>query len=225
MALLPKTLRSLAPERLRDDLRLRAGAVGLGLIPPRRMHSREDAEVLLGAARGARRVVEIGVYEGSSALALLEALAPGAELHLIDPFGRRPDALPSGWGATEWATRRLLQRRARRLGAGAPRLVWHPALSVNVAAGWSGEVDLVFIDGDHSEAGCETDWSCWSPFVAAGGHVVFHDARAGLPGGRGLPGPSAVLERRVRTQGAGEWEIDAEADRTVAVRRLARGRS
>ncbi len=61
-------------------MRLRAVAVGLGLIPPRTMHSPEDAGVLLAAARGARRVVEIGVYEGSSALALLEVLGPGAEL-------------------------------------------------------------------------------------------------------------------------------------------------
>lgn len=221
MAPLPKTLRSRVPDRLRDDVRLRAAAVGFGLIPPRTMHSREDAGVLLEAARGARRVVEIGVYEGASALALLEVLHPGSELHLIDPFGRRPDALPSGWGASEWATRRLVQRRAGRLGAAAPRVLWHPALSADVAGIWSGEVDLLFIDGDHSEAGCETDWECWSPFVPVGGTVVFHDARAGRPGGRGLPGPTAVLERRVRSGGAGRWEIAAEADRTVAVRRVA----
>jgi hypothetical protein len=64
------------------------------------MHSEADARVLLNAARGARRVVEIGVYEGASALALCEALEPGAELDLIDPFGRAPDALPGGWGAS-----------------------------------------------------------------------------------------------------------------------------
>jgi predicted O-methyltransferase YrrM len=221
MALLPKSLRSLAPESLRDDVRLRAAAVGLGLIPPRTMHSREDAAVLLGAARGARRVVEIGVYEGASALVLLDALEPGAELHLVDPFGRRPDALPSGWGATEWATRRLVERHARRLGAGAPGVVWHPQLSADVAARWSGEVDLVFIDGDHSEQGCDRDWSGWAPFVRVGGHVVLHDARAGRPDGRGLPGPTAVVDRRLRAQGASEWEIEAESDRTVAARRVA----
>jgi hypothetical protein len=217
LALLPKTLRSLAPRLLRDDVRLRAGAVGLGLIPPRTMHSEEDARVLLDAARGARRAVEIGVYEGASALALLAALGPAAELHLIDPFGRRPDALPSGWGATGWATRRLVGRRAARLGGKAPTVIWHRALSAQVAAAWSGAVDLVFIDGDHSEAGCELDWRCWSPFVAPGGHVVIHDARAGRPGGRGLPGPTSVVERLVR--GAAVWEIVAERDRTVAARR------
>ena len=102
-------------------MRLRALAVGLGLIPPRTMHSDDDVRVLLGAARGARRVVEIGVYEGASALALQGALGAGAELHLIDPFGRHPDALPGGWGASERATRRLISRAARRLGDARPR--------------------------------------------------------------------------------------------------------
>src|SRR6202035_3558544 len=67
---LPQSLRRLTPERLRDDVRLRALALGLGLIPPRTMHSAADARVLAGAAQGARRVVEIGVYEGASALVL-----------------------------------------------------------------------------------------------------------------------------------------------------------
>lgn len=221
MALVPQPLRSLAPARLRDDVRLRALTVGLGLVPPRTMHSSEDARVLLEAARGARRVVEIGVYEGSSALVLQGALGAGAELHLIDPFGRRPDALPSGWGATERATRRVLARAGRRLGGSAPGLVWHVAPSQEVALAWSGAVDLVFVDGDHSEPGCELDWVSWSPFVAVGGHVVFHDARADRPGGRGLPGPTAVVGRYLRGGASPGWEIAAEADRTVAARRIA----
>jgi hypothetical protein len=219
MVPLPQSLRRLTPNRLRDDTRLRAAALGLGLIPPRTMHSEEDARVLLNAARGARRVVEIGVYEGASALALCEALEPGAELDLIDPFGRAPDALPGGWGASEWATRRAVGAAARRRGAEAPRIRWHIARSHEVAARWSGEVDLVFIDGDHSEAGCELDRSSWHPFVGPGGRMVFHDARAGEPGGRGLPGPTAVVTRHFRGEGTPGWEILAEGDRTVAVGR------
>lgn len=219
MPALPQSLRRLTPERLRDDVRLRALALGLGLIPPRTMHSAADARVLAGAAQGARRVVEIGVYEGASALALCAALGPRAELHLIDPFGGHADALPRGWGASEWATRRAVVGGARRLGGRAPRIKWHVALSHEVAARWSEELDLVFIDGDHTEAGCERDWRSWRGFVAPGGHVVFHDARAGIPGGRGLPGPTAVVTRHFRGAGTAGWEIVAEADRTVAVRR------
>jgi hypothetical protein len=96
---------------------------------------------------------------------------------------------------------------------------WHVALSGDVAARWSGEVDLVFVDGDHSQAGCELDWVSWSPFVAVGGRVVFHDARASQPGGRGLPGPSAVVDRHFRDGGTPDWGIVAEADRTVVLER------
>ena len=220
MAILPQVLRSVAPTSLRDDTRLRALAIGLGLIPPRTMHSDADASVLLNAAGGARRVVEIGVYEGASALALARTLGPDAELHLIDPFGHHPDALPGGWGASERATRLLLARAGRSLGPRAPQIVWHVALSHAVAAQWSAPVDLVFIDGDHSEAGCERDWLDWSPLVARGGHVVLHDARADQADGRGLPGPTAVVGRYLRGDRSPAWRIVAEADRTVAVRRV-----
>jgi Methyltransferase domain len=221
MPQLPATLRSLTPDRLRDEVHLRALAVGLGVIPPRTMHSDDDARVLLDAVGDARRVVEIGVYEGSSAVALCGSLPAGAELHLVDPFGRHPDALPSGWGATEWATRRAVGRAARRRGAQAPRVEWHVQLSHELAAHWSGPAEAVFIDGDHSEAGCELDWNCWHEHVPVGGRVIFHDARAGQPGGRGLPGPTAVVDRLFRGTGTEGWEILDEADRTVAVRRAA----
>jgi predicted O-methyltransferase YrrM len=211
-------------------VRLRALALGLGLIPPRTMHSLEDVGILRQAASGARRVVEIGVFEGGSALAMCDVLAAAAELHLIDPFGRQPDALPRGWGASEWATRRVLERAVRRrnLRAGrsgqtsgrAPQIVWHVAFSQEVALRWSEEVDLVFIDGDHSVEGCERDWCSWRDFVAPGGHVVFHDAREGLPQGRGLPGPTEVVTRLFRDGSEPGWAIAAEADRTVALRRL-----
>ena len=46
MAALPKSIRSLAPDRVRDDVRLRSLLVGAGLIPPRTMHSDQDAGVL-----------------------------------------------------------------------------------------------------------------------------------------------------------------------------------
>jgi len=219
---LPVSVRRLTPDRLRDDNRLRALALGLGLIPPRAMHSDADLALLLDAASGARAVVEIGVYEGGSAIALCSALDADAELHLIDPYGRRADALPRGWGASEWATRRVVARALRRRGGRAPQVRWHVALSHEVARRWAGEVDLVFIDGDHSEAGCERDWGGWHGRVAEGGRVVFHDARAGQPGGRGLPGPTAVVDRHLRAGGSPGWRIAAEADRTVVACRAKR---
>jgi predicted O-methyltransferase YrrM len=213
---LPKALRRLAPDRLRDDVRLRALLVGSGLIPPRTMHSEDDAAVLRAIAQGRERVVEIGVYEGSSAVVLCEVLEPGAELHLIDPFGHHGWALPAGWGATEGASRRVVARAARH--ARGPRVTWHVDYSAAVATRWQGEADLVFIDGDHSEAGVRADWDGWHGFVAPGGAVLFHDARLTQEGGRGLPGPTAVVDALFRGPSAvAGWRIAREADRMVAV--------
>jgi predicted O-methyltransferase YrrM len=214
---LPKAIRRLTPDRVRDDPRVRALAVGTGVIPPRTMHSDGEAALLAELARGRRRVVEIGVFEGSSALVLCEALEPGAELHLVDPFGHQPSALREGAAATEWATRRVVERAARR--ANGPRLHWHVDFSASVAQRWTLPVDLVFVDGDHSEIGVTKDWELWHPFVVEDGVVLFHDARESQPGGRGLPGPTAVVDRLFRgARALPDWEIAHELDRAVAVR-------
>jgi predicted O-methyltransferase YrrM len=219
MALLPPALRRLTPDRLRDNPRLRAIAVGSGLIPPRTMHSQAEADLLRRLARDAGRVVEIGVYEGSSAVVLARAMGPAQELHLIDPFGHHATALPAGWAATERASRRVVARAARR---GGPRVVWHIAFSQDVAPSWQEPIDLLFVDGNHAAAGVQRDWDDWHGFVAPGGHVLFHDARLSQPGGRGLAGPTAVVDALVRGPGGSPdgWEIAAEVDRTVALRRL-----
>src|SRR3954469_2993468 len=214
MAVLPQALRRAVPERVRDDVRLRALAVGAGLIPPRTLHSDAERALLQELARDAARVVEIGVYEGASAAALCAAMRPDAELHLIDPFGHHPTALPAGWGAIEQASRRVVARAAHRHDG--PRVIWHVERSEDTGRRWSTPVDVVFIDGDHAEAATRSDWELFSPHVTAGGHVLFHDAI----GPQALPGPSAVVAEISELPG---WEVAAEVDRTLALTRAARG--
>ena len=215
---LPGAIRALAPERVRDQPGLRAVALALGLIPPRPMHSPAEAVALARLASGARLVVELGVYEGSSARVLCAALGPEAELHLADPFVDASGwALLPGWSATPAATRLAVRRAARR---GGPRLHWHVARSQDVGRAWrGGEVDLVFIDGDHSPEGCREDWDVWHPHVRQGGAVAFHDARAGgvQPGS---PRPTQVVDELFRgAEPVPRWTLAEEVDTLVVVTR------
>lgn len=218
---LSQAIRSRAPAWMRDHPGLRAIALATGLAPPRPMHTAAEGELLARTAGGARCVVEIGVYEGSSAFVLCDALGPEAELHLIDPFVDESGwAMRPGWHGTPAATRLAVRRRAR----GGPAIRWHIARSQDVGRDWlSGPVDLVFIDGDHSPTGCREDWEVWHSHVRVGGAVAFHDARLGLPGGSGSPGPTSVVAEVFRESGPPPgWRIAGEVDTLVLVRRAER---
>lgn len=207
---LPKVVRRSVPDSVRHSPRMRALALRAGLIPPRTMHSRAESALLRELAEGRRRAVEIGVYEGASALVLLDALPTDAELHVIEPFGKGMD----WWEpADERAVKALLRRASRRRGG--PKVCWHVATSEAAASGWDLGLDLVFIDGDHSEAACRLDWELWHRFVEPGGVVAFHDARGGDPG------PTGVVERLFGEAGEGPpgWRVCDERDTIVAVRR------
>jgi hypothetical protein len=221
---LPKAIRRFTPDRIRHDVRLRALGVGSGLIPPRLMHTREEAGLLAELAAGRRTAVEIGVYEGSSALVLARALPVDAVLHLIDPFVDSR-GLAAGWRGTAWATRRVVERAV--LERGGPTLRWHVERSQDAGRRWAEPVDLVFVDGDHALETCRLDWEQFSRWVRPGGVVVFHDARQGRPGGEGLPGeggvegPTALVDELFRGPGAvGGWRLRAELHTTVAVQRV-----
>ena len=124
----------------------------------------------------------------------------------------------TGWHGTPIATRLAVRRRVR---AGGPSVCWHIARSQDVGRDWRGPaVDLVFVDGDHSPQGCREDWEVWRPRVRPGGAVAFHDARLGLPGGDGSPGPTSVVAELFRDgrQPQG-WSLAGEVDTLVVVRR------
>ncbi len=181
------------------------------------MHTAGEAQLLARLAQGRRTAVEIGTYEGSSAVVLARAIRADATLHLVDAY--EGNALKFGWRGTARATQRLMERETRN---GGPTVRWHVMRSEEAARRWSdGPIDLLFIDGDHTEAGCRADWEAWSPHVGDGGVVAFHDARAGHEGGGQFwPGPTAVVDSLFRGERrlAG-WRILDEVDSVVAVER------
>jgi hypothetical protein len=220
---LPKAIRRLTPDRIRHDVRMRALGVGTGLIPPRLMHTQPEADLIAGLAAGRRVAVEIGVYEGSSAVVLVRSLPADAVLHLIDPFVD-DRGLATGWRGTAWATRRVVDRAVRERGG--PTVRWHVERSQDAGRRWAEPVDLVFIDGDHALESCRLDWELFGPWVKPGGVVVFHDARMGKPGGEGLPGeggvpgPTAIVDELFRGPDAVHgWRLLSELHTTVVVER------
>ena len=170
------------------------------------MHSADDARVLLDAARGARRVVEIGVYEGASALTLQRALGPQRRAppdRSVRPPSRRAAGRVGGErarNAPAGAASRASSGRARSGGALARRAVARRRR----AAGRS-RPDLVFIDGDHSEAGCETRLAGLERARGPGRARRLPRRARRSAGGRGLPGPTAVVARHLRGRAARGW--------------------
>ena len=215
---LPKALRRLAPDRVRDDVRLRSVFVGAGLIPPRTMHSDDDAAILRATAAGRRRVVELGVYEGSSAVVLCEVLDPERRAAPRRPL--RPSRLGVAGGLGGDRGREPARRRPRRAPPRRARSVtWHVDYSAAVAERWErrGRPRLHRRRPQRARASAPTGRAgtdSWSPAAPC-----CSTTRAlSQEGGRGLAGPTAVVDSLFRGLGAvAGWSVLREADRTVAV--------
>lgn len=129
-----------------------------------------QAAYLFGLIRDmkARKVIEIGRYKGGSTLLMAAAMNGQGELWSID-IGEKEDRLHNGRSSRPFDQQ--LADICKRFG-----------LSVNIIVGDSrtveidsGEVDLVFIDGDHSYEGVKNDFRRFGKKVRLGGAVLFDD--------------------------------------------------
>lgn len=142
--------------------------------------------------------LEIGSFEGQSALQLLETVLthPTSRLTLIDPLE-----------FTEINGEDQMRRLERHL---APYLWEDPETttapgrarifagrSEDVLRGWEsvlfgpGSFDLVYVDGDHFPAGVLKDAVLAWPLLKPGGHLLFDDYVWALGG---HPGPRAAID-------------------------------
>jgi methyltransferase family protein len=183
----------------------------LGLRPAFAQHTAAEHGAFRKWAGGCKCVVEIGVAEGVSALALREGMAEDGTLYLIDPFH-----------LSRIRACNFMKRVARRTvnGNSHGKVVWIEKFSQDAARGWKESIDLILIDGDHAEASVERDWQDWSGFVKPGGTAIFHDARA-FEGGWTTPGygPVKFVDRVFRNGGAPEWKIVEEIHSLFVVQR------
>lgn len=117
--------------------------------------------VLLGAAAvtGQSVLYTVDHHHGS------EEHQPGWEYHdasLVDPASGRFDTLP--------AFRRTLDQAC--LDDAVVAVVGKSAV---VARGWASPLQVLFIDGGHSEAAAHQDFESWAKWVVIGGALVIHD--------------------------------------------------
>ncbi|WP_035855646.1 class I SAM-dependent methyltransferase [Cryptosporangium arvum] len=127
--------------------------------------------------------VEIGTYCGKSSIYLGHAASlTGGTVVTIDHH-RGSEEHQEGW---EYHDRSLVDSTGRldtlpelRRTLAAARLehVVTPIVgrSVDVARWWAHPVDLLFIDGGHTDEAARADLRGWAPWVRAGGALVIHD--------------------------------------------------
>jgi predicted O-methyltransferase YrrM len=142
----------------------------LGLRAPHTSTTLAERAALYRHARGKRRLVEIGVWQGLNTAKFRELMQPDGVLFAVDPF------FPGRYGFN-WV-KMIAHSHVKRVKNGT--VIWEEVLGHEAAKTFNGTfhegVDFIFIDGDHSYEGLKNDWLAWTPLVASGGIVALHDS-------------------------------------------------
>lgn len=108
----------------------------------------------------ARPFINIGADQGVSTLAMLEA----TDKHFTRPIFSI-DVLPCPQEIENCKASGLNYRRVIRI----------LGKSADVGWSWVEDVNLIFVDGDHSEEGVREDINNWCRHLPRGGVIIFHD--------------------------------------------------
>ncbi len=112
---------------------------------------------------GSGAVVEIGSFRGRSTLCFALGLRRrgAGRLFAVDPHVYRTEAELrenlAHFGTESWVSVEIARSR-------------------EFAAGWSGPIRILLIDGDHSEEAARGDLEAWLPHLEPGGYLLLHDS-------------------------------------------------
>lgn len=153
--------------------------------------------------------VEIGTYCGKSTVLLgAAAVASGSVLFTVDHHHGSEEHQP-GWAyhdasMVDEATGRFdtlpVFRRTLDNAGLDENVVAVVGKSAVVARGWRTPLQLLFIDGGHSEAAAHQDFDGWARWVTVGGALIIHDVFPD-PG----DGGQAPYQIYCRATGSGEF--------------------
>ena len=140
-------------------------------------------------------ILEIGCWKGKSTFCLATGLRSG-RVHVIDSFDAAGDTPSRLLYAQQKGARPLVeqfQENLRERGV-LEKVEIHVGYSQSFV-GKIPELDLLFIDGDHSREGCAFDFEHFSPLLRIGGYLLIHDFDRREP----EAGPTWVVQNRVLT--------------------------
>jgi predicted O-methyltransferase YrrM len=135
--------------------------------------SANERSTLKRLAKNASKTLEIGVFEGNSTKLLAESMNPSGILYAIDPFfaGR----LGISYG--ELISRSQISKACQQNKGVQVQVLKDFSYTVAQKNKDLCDLDLIFIDGDHSLEGITRDWSDWSNRVKKGGIIALHDTK------------------------------------------------
>jgi len=176
--------------------------------------SPQDATELYDSAlslkSGQPIIVEIGSHLGKSSVVLGQALRKkgGGTLYCIDPFDASGDS----------GARHLYEKRQADLQTGLFEAFQHNmarysllpfvrpmrGLSHEITNDFDMEIDMLFIDGDHSYEAVKRDFLDWVPRLKVGGVLAMHDIYA-APFGDDYTGPWRVAKELITERKGWRW--------------------
>ena len=123
------------------------------------------------------QIVEIGSYQGRSAIVLARAAAPAVEVVAIDPHAGNDRGPQEIHGSVTEGERDHQAFRANLDQAGVGDRVRHVRrLSQEATEDVAGPIDLLYIDGAHRYRPARDDIRLWGARVAEGGTILIHDS-------------------------------------------------
>ena len=156
-------------------------------------------------------IVEVGSWRGKSAIALALGAARSKAPQPPMVYCVEPHATAVGvYGGRFGPADRTAFYRAMLDADMAERIALINLSSAEAALGFKRSIGLIFIDGDHTEAGVEVDVRGWLPHLAPGGLVLFDDALDENIG------PARVIKRLLAS---GDYDHVGEIGKIVAIRR------
>ena len=123
------------------------------------------------------RVVEIGSYQGRSAIVFGRAVAPGIEVVAIDPHAgkdRGPQQIHGEADEGQADHEAFLTNLAAAGVEGTVRHVRLPSQDAHIAV--EGDIDVLYIDGAHRYVPARDDIRDWGARVRDGGTLLIHDS-------------------------------------------------